>query len=293
MAKKIGMGLDRLLSEVRINGNVDIDQMSTNAVQQLAVHVLQPGRYQPRSIFSQEELRALADSIKQHGVLQPIVARYLPDTHMYEIIAGERRWRAAKLAGLETVPAVVRELSDQQAMALALIENLQRENLTTWELINALHKLVQEFHMTHDSAAKLIGCSRSSVSNLLRLLELPVGVQELLRQQKLEMGHARALLMLNDAELQLDIAKRVVDRDLTVRATERLAKQVLRPSASERRMQLTDRTGHDLAEDLSKMLSVPVQVKTGKDKGSGRVIIEFKDIQELERLMTRLRCLLS
>lgn len=293
MAKKIGMGLDRLLSEVRINGNVDIDQMSTNAVQQLAVHVLRPGRYQPRSIFSQEELRALADSIKQHGVLQPIVARYLPDTHMYEIIAGERRWRAAKLAGLETVPAVVRELSDQQAMALALIENLQRENLTTWELINALHKLVQEFHMTHDSAAKLIGCSRSSVSNLLRLLELPVGVQELLRQQKLEMGHARALLMLNDAELQLDIAKRVVDRDLTVRATERLVKQVLRPSASERRMQLTDRTGHDLAEDLSKMLSVPVQVKTGKDKGSGRVIIEFKDIQELERLMTRLRCLLS
>lgn len=301
-ANKIGMGLDKLLSGIQLSSSA-ISPLAgvADTIRQLSIDSLTPNLYQPRTIFNQEELQSLADSIKQHGIVQPIVVRALTDQtnqqQNYEIIAGERRWRAAKIAGLAAVPAIIKKLSDKQARALALIENLQREDLTTWEIVQALDKLIKDFDLTHEKAAVLIGRSRSSVTNLLRLLELSKEVQELLQQQKLEMGHARALLALENHTAQQEIAKKVTQHHLTVRATEELVRRHLL-GQQENSLAVEENIGVLAARDwagnvsrvadLSKRLDIPMRIKLNKRKDAGKVIINFNSAAEFEDLIDKL-----
>ena len=219
----LGKGLDALLSP---RGGVEsYDANLDEPLQMLPVDIVARGRYQPRMEMDSEALEELANSIKLQGVIQPIVVRPLKGTDNYEIIAGERRWRATQLAGLHEIPAIIKDVTDQTAMCLALIENIQREDLNPMDEARALSRLLQEFKMTHDAAADAVGRSRSSVSNLLRLLELHVDVQKLLETGKIEMGHGRAILALDIAN-QVEIANRVVKQGLSVRATEQLVKKL-------------------------------------------------------------------
>ena len=212
--KGLGRGLDALLG-----GGDAKKPKGEETLTQIAVAELRPGKYQPRTRMDEASLAELADSIRVRGVIQPIVVRSIADSS-YEILAGERRWRAARLAGLETVPAVVRVVSDDAALGIGLIENIQREDLSPIEEASGLRRLIDEFHITHEEAAGAVGRSRAAVTNLLRLLELAPAVQELLQDGRLDMGHARALLGLSKAR-QVELANRVVTDDLSVRDTER------------------------------------------------------------------------
>ncbi len=229
--KSLGRGLDALLSSARpaaesVSTKTDAPAPAGDSgLREVPVDLLRRGKYQPRVDMREETLTELADSIRAQGIVQPIVVRPLPGSGgggetQYEIVAGERRWRAAQLAGLHTVPAVVRDIPDEAAVAVALIENIQRENLNPIEEARSLHQLVEEFGLTHADAADAVGRSRAAVTNLLRLLELPRPVRELLEQRQLDMGHARALLGLPSTELQVELADRVVKQQLSVRDTE-------------------------------------------------------------------------
>ncbi len=254
----------------------------------LPVERIQRGAYQPRIDMHTESLQDLADSIKAQGVVQPIVVR-LVSKGQYEIIAGERRWRAAQLAGLTEIPAVVREVDDRAAIAMALIENIQRENLNPLEEANALERLIREFELTHQQAAEAVGRSRAAVSNLLRLLELHDSVKEMVQKGQLEMGHARALLAL-PLKGQPDAAHQVAHRDLTVRATERLVKQLLTHPAdatpAPTRAQSPDLLR--LEQDLGDRLGARVQVKHGKG-GKGQLVIQYNSLDELDGILGRIR----
>ncbi len=219
----LGRGLDALLADVQQD-----DSGVNDSLQYFPLDLLQPGKYQPRVDMSQDSLDELADSIRAQGLVQPIVVRPVNDGH-YEIIAGERRWRASKIAGLDTVPALVRDVSDRNAIAMALIENIQRENLNPMEEANALHRLREEFSMTHQEAAEAVGRSRAAVSNLLRLRNLNDEVKRLVENCDLEMGHARALLAL-EGEQQSTAAQHIVEKGLSVRETEQLVRRLLKPA---------------------------------------------------------------
>ena len=218
--KGLGRGLDALLA------NDESASSQPDSLGTLPVENLQPGKYQPRTHMDQASLESLADSIRAQGIMQPIVVR-LVDGGKYEIIAGERRWRASQLAGLKEVPVIIREIADDVALAMALIENIQRENLNPIEEANGIQRLIEEFNMTHESAAQAVGRSRSAVTNLLRLQNLHGVVQEMLAQAKLDMGHARALLMLDGAK-QIAAAEEIVQNQLSVRAAEQLVKKLSR-----------------------------------------------------------------
>ncbi|MES1943997.1 chromosome partitioning protein ParB [Salinisphaera sp. PC39] len=286
-AKKrgLGRGLDALLG-----GDLapDADEAAAaGELHELALDDLHPGRYQPRTEIDTDALESLAQSIRTQGVLQPLVVR--PDGSGYEIIAGERRWRAARIAGRETVPAVVREIGDEIAMAVALIENIQREDLNPLEEGAALRRLIRDCKMTHAQCAEAVGRSRAAVSNLLRLAELDDTVQDLLRQRRLEMGHARALLAL-PKEQQGPLAEKVVARGLTVRATEALVKAALEGSDTPRRERATrsPRLAR-LESDLSASLGTAVAIKPGRGGRGGRVVIEYGDAEGLDELVRRLK----
>ena len=255
----------------------------------LPVERIQRGVYQPRMDMHTESLQDLADSIKAQGVVQPIVVRSV-GKGQYEIIAGERRWRAAQLAGLTEIPAVVREVDDRAAIAMALIENIQRENLNPLEEATALERLIREFELTHQQAAEAVGRSRAAVSNLLRLLELHDGVKDMVRKGQLEMGHARALLAL-PTKGQPDAAHQVAQRDLTVRATERLVKQLLAhpagsPSPAPAKARSPDL--QRLEQDLGDRLGARVQVRHGKG-GKGQLVIQYNSLDELDGILGRIR----
>ena len=255
----------------------------------LPVERIQRGVYQPRVDMHTESLQDLADSIKAQGVVQPIVVRPVGKAQ-YEIIAGERRWRAAQLAGLTEVPAVVRDVDDRAAIAMALIENIQRENLNPLEEATALERLIREFELTHQQAAEAVGRSRAAVSNLLRLLELHDSVKDMVRKGQLEMGHARALLAL-PVKAQPDAAHEVTHRDLTVRATERLVKQRLAhpagtPAAAPAKAPSPDLLR--LEQDLGDRLGARVQVKHGKG-GKGQLVIPANSLDELDGILGRIR----
>jgi ParB family chromosome partitioning protein len=255
----------------------------------LPVERIQRGVYQPRMDMHTESLQDLADSIKAQGVVQPIVVR-LVGKAQYEIIAGERRWRAAQLAGLTEIPAVVREVDDRAAIAMALIENIQRENLNPLEEANALERLIREFELTHQQAAEAVGRSRAAVSNLLRLLELHESVKEMVQKGQLEMGHARALLGL-PVKAQPEAARQVAHRDLTVRATERLVKQLLAHPAGAAAPATTQAQSPDLLrleQDLGDRLGARVQVKHGKG-GKGQLVIQYNSLDELDGILGRIR----
>jgi len=275
--KGLGRGLDALLA-----GN-ETDKRDQQRA--LPVGHLQPGKYQPRTQMDLASLEELAASIRAQGLMQPILVRPVGDDH-YEIIAGERRWRAAQMAGLGEVPTLIRDIPDEAALAMALIENIQRENLNPLEEALGLQRLVDEFSMTHQQAADAVGRSRPAASNLLRLLQLAAPVQELLMRGEIDMGHARALLPLSGV-LQIQLAQRVVHKGLSVRDTERLVQQALRPP-KEGEAKKPDRDLVRLQDELADLLGAQVEIRTNK-KGAGKVQIEFGGLDQLEGILQRLR----
>ncbi|MEO6562729.1 MAG: ParB/RepB/Spo0J family partition protein [Nitrosospira sp.] len=274
--KGLGRGLDALLS-----GNDDSVKVG-ESLQNLKVSVLQPGKYQPRTHMDKESLAELAESIKAQGVMQPVLVRPVSPGH-YEIIAGERRWRAAQIAGLSEVPALIREVPDEAALAMSLIENIQRENLNPLEEAMGIQRLIKEFGMTHQAASEALGSSRSAVSNLLRLLNLSLPVQELLMQEKIDMGHGRALLPLSAAR-QIETANLIVYKQLSVRETERLVHRIEHPIAKQRPK--PDRDLLRLQEDISTKLGAQVVINSGK-KGKGTVVIHYSSLDQLEGILSR------
>jgi len=279
LQKGLGRGLDALLS----GGNSEKDEV----MRDLSVTLLKPGKYQPRSQMDEASLKDLAASIKAQGIMQPILVRQLEDKS-YEIIAGERRWRAAQLAGLTHVPVLVRSVPDNAALAMALIENIQRENLNPLEEAIGIQRLIGEFKMTHQVAADAVGRSRSAASNLLRLLNLPKSVQDMLMENKLDMGHARALLGLEGAQ-QISAANKIVLEDLSVRETESLVQSLLNPEVKSRHKQKKpNRDILRLQEELSQHMGTNVVIKPGK-KGAGKVVIEYFSHDYLDGLIKYLK----
>lgn len=278
--KGLGRGLDALLDSDAAEGAAGERQTT------LRIEQLQRGRYQPRTKMDEESLHELAASIRTQGLMQPILVRPI-DASRYEIIAGERRWRAAKIAGLSEIPVLVREVPDSAALAMALIENIQRENLNPLEEANGVQRLVSEFKLTHQQAADAIGRSRAATTNLLRLLNLQKPVQQLVFDGKLEMGHARALLALAD-ERQEKVAERVVARGLSVRMTEQLVNEVLHPKLRAKQKARPDRDIARLEEELSGELGTSVEIRPGK-KGAGKLVISFTSLDHLEDLLGKIR----
>lgn len=256
----------------------------------LPIEVLRRGRFQPRREMDPERLEELAASIRSQGVMQPILARPLPGTDGYEIIAGERRWRAAQLAGLERVPVIVRDLADEAAMALGLIENIQREELTPIEEAVALQRLVEEFGMTQQALADTIGKSRATVTNMLRLLKLSGEVREMLDRGDLEMGHARALLTLAQAD-QLAIAREVVEKGLSVRQAEALARRAAEPPVAKRSGKASSEVDGDtqaLERRLSDQVGAPVSIRHGA-RGRGQLVIRYSSLDELDGILAHIK----
>lgn len=274
--KGLGRGLDALLSAGETR---DGERLLT-----LPIESLVPGKYQPRTRMDPAALSELAESIRAQGLMQPILARAV-DGGRYEIIAGERRWRASQLAGLAEVPVLVREVADDEALKMALIENIQRENLNPLEEAQGLQRLIQEFDMTHQAVAESVGRSRVAVTNLLRLLNLAKPVQAMLMDGKIEMGHARALLPLSAAR-QTEVAHEAARRGLSVREVERLVSRLLNPRPA--RVPSKDRDVLRLEEELSETLGTKVSI-TANRKGAGRVTIEFSDLDQLDSILGKLR----
>lgn len=284
----LGRGLDALIAGRDPNELFSERPQSGDALRNLPVDLIQRGRYQPRRQINAERLQELTDSIKAQGVVQPIVVRPV-EQGRYELVAGERRWRAAQSAGLHEIPAVIREVSDQVAMCLGLIENIQRENLNPIEEARALERLLKEFEMTHEGVAEAVGRSRAAVSNLLRLLELRPEVREMVENGELEMGHARALLGLDKA-LQLDAARKVVSRGLSVRVTEQLVRQSQAGTGSSRKpvAQPSDPNIASLERNLSERLGAAVTIKHQKN-GKGVLAIRYSSLDELDGIIARIK----
>lgn len=272
----LGRGLDALLA-----GSGD-NVVAEEALQNIKVSLLQPGKYQPRTRMDKESLGELAESIKAQGVMQPVLVRPVGGGK-YEIIAGERRWRAAQMAGLGEVPALIREVADEAALAMSLIENIQRENLNPLEEALGIQRLISEFGMTHQAASEALGSSRSAVSNLLRLLNLAAPVQELLMQGKIDMGHARALLSLSAAK-QIETANLVVHKGLSVRETEKLVYQIEHPVVKHHPQR--DRDLLRLQENFSAKLGAQVVITPGK-KGKGTILIHYESLEQLDGILSR------
>ena len=291
--KKRGLGrnLDALLGNtVRKTATAEAEEpvaapAAGDQLAKLPVDLIQRGKYQPRDNMRTESLQDLADSIRAQGVVQPIVVRPIAENR-YEIIAGERRWRAAQLAGLETIPAVVRDVDDQAAIAMALIENIQRENLSPLEEAQALARLIQEFDMTHQQAGQAVGRSRAAVSNLLRLLELHDAVKTMIDRRELEMGHARSILSL-PLEQQRDIARQVAEKGLSVRETERLVRATLQPAKASDTPTKVDPNIRHLENDLAEKLGAKVSIQ--HDKGKGKLVIQYSSLDELDGILVRIQ----
>ena len=286
--KGLGRGLDALLGGAAL-ATVAEGGESGGELRKLPVHLVQRGKYQPRRDMREEALKDLADSIRKQGVVQPIVVRPIGEDR-YEIIAGERRWRAAQMAGLDTVPAVVRDVPDRTAIAMALIENIQRADLNPLEEAEAMQRLISEFEMTHQEAAEAVSRSRAAVTNLLRLLELTREVQDLVRQGAIEMGHARALLALK-GPAQTEAARRVVDKGLTVRDTEQLVRrrlQELQGAPGAPKQAKSDPNVSRLERQLSEKLGAKVQVEQS-GKGKGKLVIHYSSLDELDGILAHIR----
>jgi ParB family chromosome partitioning protein len=279
--KGLGRGLDALLSGIDPADAKD-------ALQAIAIDRIQPGRYQPRTKMDDAALDDLALSIREHGVMQPILVRPT-EGGRFEIVAGERRWRAAKRAGLAEVPALVKAVPDQSALALALIENIQREDLNPLEQANGIHRLIDEFGLTHEAAAKSIGRSRSAVTNLLRLRDLAKPVQAQLMGGQLDMGHARALLALSAGQ-QVAAAARVVAQGLSVRETERLVHQFAHPGRrnTKRIFRIPDADLLRLQEDLAEALGADVKIEP-KANDAGKLVIGYSSLDQLDGILAKLR----
>ena len=288
--KGLGRGLDALLG----GGGGDFTSPDTNQPSNLPVSQMQAGKYQPRTRMDEGALNELAASIKAQGLMQPILVRPIGQDTLsglvkYEIIAGERRFRASQLAGLTEVPVLVRDVDDLAAAAMALIENIQREDLNPLEEAQGIHRLIADFSFTHEQAASALGRSRSAVSNLLRLMNLAAPVQTMLMAGDIDMGHARALLAV-DAASQITLANQVVAKRLSVRETEKLVTRTVEEAANPVEPRQKEKSGDiaRLEEELSDALATPVVFKMG-NKGRGQLVIDFADLDVLDGLLTRLR----
>lgn len=278
--KGLGRGLDVLLM-----GNT---QSNSDSVLNVAVENLQSGKYQPRTLMDEVSLNELAASIKTQGVIQPILVRELT-VGSYEIIAGERRWRAAQIAGLTQVPVLIRNVRDADALTMAIIENIQREDLNPMEEAQGIQRLIDEFQMTHQTAADAVGRSRSAASNLLRLLKLPLVIQEMVLQNKLDMGHARALLPM-DAATQILFANKIAFENMSVREAEKLVQRHLDTSEKQEKIEkpiAQNRDTLEVEENLASRLGTKVEIKTGR-KGAGRLIINYQNNVHLDELISKL-----
>lgn len=278
--KGLGRGLDSLLA------GDDSTLGDSDVLKTLSVDQLQPGKYQPRTHMDPESLASLADSIKAQGVMQPILVRAVAGGR-YEIIAGERRWRASQLAGLDEVPVLVRDIPDESALAMALIENIQRENLNPIEEAQGIKRLIDEFAMTHQVASEAVGRSRTAVTNLLRLLNLLPAVQNMLMLGKIDMGHARALLSLEGAK-QVMAAEQVAARQLSVREAERLVKHLSADIKKPAKQVAQDRDVLRLQENLAERLGAAVQIQTGRG-GSGTLKIRYTSLDQLDDIIAKIK----
>ncbi len=300
-AKKrgLGRGLDALLSSSKPAPSANNQQQATAATEQvsdvvaeqskgelqkLAIEFLQSGKYQPRKDMSEEALEELASSIRAQGIIQPIVVRQI-GADKYEIIAGERRWRAAQLAKLDAVPCIIKDVPDEAAVAIALIENIQREDLNAMEEAIALNRLLNEFELTHQQVAEAVGKSRTTVTNLLRLNNLNEDVKILLEHGDIEMGHARCLLAL-EGEAQSDAARLAVAKALTVRETEKLVRSILEP-APKKEVQEKDPDVKQLEQKLAENLGAKVEINYNK-KGKGKLVISYTTLDELDGILSRI-----
>lgn len=292
--RALGRNLDVLLSRTTQAATTvaEVHQAITTKnegeLQHLPLDILQRGRYQPRREINPEAIQELADSIRKQGVIQPIVVRSV-GSNRYEIIAGERRWRAAQQAGLSQIPALVKQISDEAALAVALIENIQRQDLNSLEEAIALQRLAEEFDMTHQQIAEAVGKSRAMVSNLLRLLSLQPEVKRLLEQNKIEMGHARALLSLS-ANLQVEAARTIVAKNLSVREAENLVNRLQQPPKSAEMVspyKMLDSDVRILQKDLSDRLGAKVQIRHNA-KGKGKLFIHYNNLDELDGILARI-----
>jgi ParB family chromosome partitioning protein len=277
----LGRNLSSMLSQKTLQ---QVRSKSRDELHNLPLDVIRPGRYQPRSVFDEEKLAELADSIRAQGVVQPVVVRPL-DNDEYELIAGERRWRAAQIAGINEIPAVVRDVPDEVSVAMALIENIQREDLNPLEEASALRRLIDDFEMTHQEAADAVGRSRAAVSNLLRLLELMQEVKDMIDMRLIEMGHARALLSQNE-DLQVQAAREVVRKHMSVRETESLVRR-LQQSRKNRGNRRVDPDILRLQNQLGETLGTRVKIQH-QASGKGRLVISYNNSDEFEGILDRL-----
>ena len=292
--KRLGRGLDALLSKP-VAQSAAVTGHDADTFRQIPLELLQRGQYQPRVDMRQDTLEDLASSIKAQGVVQPIVARRIEkkgsNVQHYEIIAGERRWRAAQMAGLADIPTVIRDVDDDDAIAMALIENIQRENLNPLEESRALDRLIREFHLTHQQAADAVGRSRATVSNLLRLQDLSDKVKPMLESRQIEMGHARALLSISDKTQQFDAARQVVRKGLSVRETEQLVRRVLSNQAGKNTKPAATAQNADIRRleiELSEKLGAKVRVDH-TSKGTGKLIINYNSLDELDGILKHIK----
>jgi len=290
----LGRGLDALLSTPPKKNNhsegevEEVVNQHQSELQKLPIELLQPGKYQPRKDMSAEALEDLSSSIKSQGIIQPIVVRPISENNgiqSYEIIAGERRWRAAQLAEIDIVPCIIKDVPDESAVAIALIENIQREDLNAMEEAIALDRLLKEFELTHQEVANAVGKSRTAVSNLLRLNSLNEEVKTLLEHGDIEMGHARALLALED-DLQTTTARTVAAKELTVRETENLVKKVLSP-LKEVAVKEKDTNTLSLEQSLSEKIGANVKIAHNK-KGKGKLVINYNNLDELDGILSKI-----
>jgi ParB family chromosome partitioning protein len=280
----LGRGLGSLIGDVNSLTQPTREERE-HALQELPLERIERGRYQPRVHFDQAALEELSESIKAQGVVQPVVVR--PVGSSYELMAGERRWRAAQMAGLQTIPAVVRDLDDQAAAAIGLIENIQRQDLNPLEEARALERLIEEFGLTHQEVAEAVGRSRVGVSNLLRLLELNADVKQMVEEGRLEMGHARALLGVRGGQ-QSALAQRVARQGLSVRETEALVRAANEPKVPKAVPAELDPDIRRLQEDLSERLGAVIKIQHGKD-GKGRLVIHYNTTDELDGILAHIR----
>jgi ParB family transcriptional regulator, chromosome partitioning protein len=278
----LGRNLSSMLSQATLQ---QVQGGARDELRNLPLDLIRPGRFQPRSVFDQEKLSELADSIRAQGVVQPVVVRPLDEGEGFELIAGERRWRAAQIAGLERIPAVVRDVPDEVSVAMSLIENIQRENLNPLEEATALRRLIDDFNMTHQEAADAVGRSRAAVSNLLRLLELMQEVKDMIDMRLIEMGHARALLSLDD-DLQVQGAREVVRKRLSVRDTENLVRR-LQQSKKQKGQRRADPDILRLQNRLGEALGARVRIQH-QASGKGKLVISYNNADEFEGILVRL-----
>ena len=280
-----GRGLDALLGSIQKEKlQLEAQAMDHGQLKQIDVKLLKRGEYQPRRFINEKDLEELAASIKKHGVMQPIVIRSVDDEqHPYEIIAGERRWRAAQIAGLNDIPAIVRDLPDQVAIALALIENIQRQDLNPIDQAMALQRFHEEFGLSHQEIADTVGKARTTVSNLLRLLSLADEVKGLMQQGELDMGHARAILTLKEKD-QLKVAQIVMTKNLSVRQTEQLVRDLIAPKKAENDKPKVSADIQTLTQKLAERFSAEVKIDHNK-QGKGKLVIHYHSLDELDGIL--------